>query len=185
MSRRWPVFLTFAAALGGAVVLPSVASAAPHGTPPAAACTADTQQVKDLTTAVTALGTALKTTPPDPATISKATGDVITAVSAAQGASCLPALPSATTPTPPTPPKPSTSGTSDPTKCLADTVQLQSAGYDILAAGTATTPDPAAVLKSATDLATAITALNTDTCLPAALPVPSVPSVPTPAPPVS
>lgn len=185
MSRRWPVYISLTAALVGAVVIPTAASAAGQDTPPTAACTADTQQVKDLNTAVTAIGSALQATPPDATKLAAATGDLVGAVTAAQAANCLPALPSATKAVPlPAPTPPSGTTAAGAQKCLADTVQVLSASLGAVAAGISATPDATAALKSATDLATAITALNTDKCLPISLPVPSVPAVPAPVPPV-
>jgi hypothetical protein len=181
MSRRWLVYLPLALTLAGTVVLPTAAFAAGHDTPPAPACTKDTQQVKDLTTAVTTLGTAVAATTPDPTAISQAAGDVFKAVTAAQDAGCLPALP-ASPPPAATPPPPAAAPTArhDAGKCAADTVQVLTATLAQISAGTAATPDPAAVLKAANDLATAITAINTDTCLPVSLPVPTVPAPPAP-----
>ena len=179
MSRVRLAYLPVALAVAGCLVLPSVASAAGHDTPPVA-CTKDTQEVTNLTTVVTKLASALQTTPPDPVKLSQVSGDLFTAVTAAQTAGCLPALPAsppATTPAPPT------TQPQDATKCAADAVQLLSAALDQIAAGTATTPDPTAVLTAAQKLATAITAVNTDSCLPVGLPVPTVPTPP--APPVS
>jgi hypothetical protein len=165
-------------AMAGTVVLPTAASAAGHDTPPPApACTKDTTQVTDLTTAVTNLTTELAATKPDPTKISQIAGDLFKAVTAAQDAGCLPALPSS--PPPATTP-PSTHATPDTGKCTADTLKLMSATLGQIAAATATTPDPAAVMKAATELATAITSINTDTCLPVSLPVPTVPTPPTP-----
>jgi hypothetical protein len=177
MTRRWLAFLPLALALAGSAVLPATASAAGHDDPSAAACTQDTQEVTDLTTAVTNLGTALQATPPDPTKVSQVSGDLFTAVTAAQTAGCLPALPAS----PPADPAPQ-----DATDCAADTVKLLSATLDEVAAGTATPPDATALVTAATGLATAITAINTDTCLPVSLPVPTVPGAPAvpPVPPV-
>ena len=186
MSRRWLVYLPLAMTLAGTVALPTAAFAAGHDNPPAPACTKDTQQVKDLTTAVTNLGTAVSATTPDPTAVSQAAGDIFNAITAAQGAGCLPALPTsppAATPPPPAPPPPPAAAPMarhDAGKCAADTVQALTATLAQISAGTAAKPDPAAVLKAATGLATAITALNTDTCLPVNLPVPTVPAPPAP-----
>jgi hypothetical protein len=174
MTRRWLAFLPLALALAGSAVLPATVSAAGHDDPPVAACTQETQEVTDLTTAVTNLGTALKATPPDPTRLSQVSGDLFAAVTAAQTAGCLPALPTS----PPAAPAPQ-----DATKCAADTVQLLLATLGQIAAGIATPPDTTAVLAAATKLAAAITAINTDGCLPVKLPVPTVPGLPT-APPV-
>ncbi|HVV25181.1 MAG TPA: hypothetical protein VHF06_37465 [Pseudonocardiaceae bacterium] len=181
MSRARLAYLPVALALAGSVVLPSVAFAAGHDDPPTA-CTKDTQEVTNLSTVVTNLGTALKTTPPDPTTLSQVAGDLFNAVTAAQTAGCLPALPTS----PPATPAPPAAHPQDATKCAADAVQLLSAALGEITAGTAATPDPTAVLTAATNLATAITAVNTDACLPVSLPVPSVPTPPAPPiPPVS
>lgn len=180
MSRRWLVYLPLAMTLAGTVVLPTAAYASGFDNPPAPACTKDTQQVTDLATAVTNLGTALSATPPDTTKLSQAAGDVFKAVTAAQGAGCLPALPSsppATTP-PPAPPAAAPTSPKDATNCAADTVQLMSAALGQISAATKTPPDATAMAKAATDLATAITAINTDTCLPLNLDVPTVPAPP-------
>jgi hypothetical protein len=185
MTRRWLAFLPLALAVAGGVVVPATASAAQHADPPAAACTKSTQEVTDLTTAVTSLGTALQATPPDPTKLSQVSGDLFNAVTAAQTAGCLPALPTS----PPAVPAPPAAHPQDAASCASDTVGLLSAVLGQISAGTATPPDPTAVLTAATKLATAITAINTDTCLPVSLPVPSVPAVPAPpvppVPPVS
>jgi hypothetical protein len=166
--------------LAGTVALPTAAFAAGHGTPPPApACTKDTQQVKDLTTAVTTLGTAVAATTADPTAISQAAGDVFNAITAAQGAGCLPALPTSPPAATP-PPAAAPMARHDAAKCATDTVQVLTATLAQISAGTAATPDPAAVLKAAGELATAITAINTDTCLPVSLPVPTVPAPPAP-----
>jgi hypothetical protein len=175
MTRRWLAFLPLALALAGfSAVVPATAAAAGHDDPPIPACSTDTQEVTDLTTSVTDLGKALTATPPDPVALSQVSGDIFNDVTAAQTAGCLPALPTS----PATPPA---SKPQDASNCAADTVQLLTAALGEISAGTASTPDPAAVLTAAQAIATAITAVNTDTCLPAALPVPTVPA---PAPPV-
>jgi len=185
MSRRWLVYLPLALTLAGTVVLPTAAFAAGHDTPPAPACTKDTQAVKDLTTAVTNLGTAVAATTPDPTAISQAAGDIFNAVTAAQGAGCLPALPTSPPAATP-PPAAAPMARHDAGKCATDTIQMLTATLGQISAGTAATPDPAAVLKAANDLATAITSINTDTCLPVSLPVPAVPAPPAPpAPPAT
>jgi hypothetical protein len=187
MTRRWLTSLPLALAVAGSVVLPATASA---DGPPTPTCTKDTQEVTDLTTVVTKLGTALQATPPDPTKLSQVAGDLFTAVGAAQTAGCLPALPSSppttTPPTPPpttpppTPPPTHPTHPQDVTKCAADTVALLSAALEEIKAGTATSPSSADLLTAATDLATAITAVNTDSCLPVTLPVPSIPAPPAP-----
>ncbi|HYS37112.1 MAG TPA: hypothetical protein VEO01_15940 [Pseudonocardiaceae bacterium] len=180
MSRRWLVYLPLALTLAGTVALPTAAFAAGHDNPPAPACTKDTQQVKDLTTAVTNLGTAVSATTPDPTAVSQAAGDIFNAITAAQGAGCLPALPTSPPAATPPPPAAAPMASHDAAKCATDTVQALTATLAQISAGTAAKPDPAAVLKAANDLATAITAINTDTCLPVSLPVPTVPAPPAP-----
>lgn len=175
MSRVRLGYIPVALAVAGCFVLPSVASAAGHDTPPAA-CTKDTQEVTNLSTVVTKLGAALQTTPPDPVKLSQVAGDLFNAVTAAQTAGCLPALPTS----PPATPAPPTTQPQDATKCAADAVQLLSAALGQISAGTATSPDQTAVLTAAQKLATAITAINTDSCLPVTLPVPTVPTPPVP-----
>jgi fused signal recognition particle receptor len=180
MSRRWLVYLPLALTVAGVVALPTAASAAGHdSTPPAPACAKDSTQVTDLTTVVTNLGTELAAAKPDPTKISQIAGDLFKAVTAAQDAGCLPALPS-TPPAPTPPPAAAPQAAPDAAKCTADTMKLLSAALDQISAGTATTPDPAALLKAATGVVTAITSINTDTCLPVSLPVPTVPTPPVP-----
>lgn len=186
MSRRWLVYLPLAVTLAGTVALPTAAFAAGHDNPPAPACTKDTQQVKDLTAAVTTLGTAVTAAKPDPTAISQAAGDIFKAVTAAQGAGCLPELPASPPAATPPPPAAVPMGRHDAGKCSADTVQVLTAALAQISAGGAATPDPAAVLKAANELVTAITAINTDSCLPVSLPVPTVPAPPVPpAPPAT
>lgn len=171
MTRRWLAVLPVALALASfSAALPATASAG-HDDPPVTACTKDTQEVTDLTTAVTNVGTALATTPPDPTVLSQVSGDLFNAVTAAQTAGCLPALPTS-------PPKPPAAEPQDTGDCAADTVNLLTAVLGEVSATTAGTPDPSSVLAAATELATAITGLNTDTCLPVSLPVPTVPTPP-------
>ena len=168
MSQRLRVHvpLALALAVGGTVALgATTASAAP--TPPAAACTPATPQVQQLSSAVTSLGTALSATPPDPVALSQSAGNLMNAVIAAVNAGCLPALPTPSAPTP-----------ANAQKCLVDEVQLRQATLGVIAAGIATPPDLTAALQAATALAAALTAINTDACLPVALPIPSVPAVP-------
>ena len=153
-------------ALGGTVALgatASAASAAPAA--PAAACTPATPQVQQLSSAVTSLGTALSATPPDPVALSQSAGNLMNAVIAAVSAGCLPALPTPSAPTP-----------ANAQKCLVDEVQLRQATLGVIAAGIATPPDLTAALQAATALAAALTAINTDACLPVSLPVPTVPA---------
>lgn len=173
MSRRFRVYLPLALALplalGGTFALSATASAA--GAAPTAPCTAATAQVKQLASAVTGLDTALSATPPDPVKLGQSAGNLMDAVIAAVNAGCLPALP-----TPSGPPTPANAQ-----KCLVDEVQLRQATLGIIAAGIATPPNLTAALQAATALASALTALNSDACLPVSLPVPTVPPA---APPV-
>ncbi|HEX4703196.1 MAG TPA: hypothetical protein VH352_13790 [Pseudonocardiaceae bacterium] len=188
MSRRWLVYLPLALTIAGAVVLPAAASAAGHGNPPPAACTKDTQAVTDLTTAATNLGTALSATPPDATKVSQAAGGLFKAVTAGQTAGCLPDLPSPPPAPAPAPPPPAAKPMSghDAANCGADTVKLLSAALDQVTAATANPVDPAAMTKAAAALTDALTAINTDTCLPVSLPLPSTPAPPAPpAPPAS
>ena len=167
MSQRLRVHvpLALALAVGGTVALgATTASAAP--TPPAAACTPATPQVQQLSSAVTSLGTALSALPPDPVTLSQTAGSLVNAVTAAVNAGCLPALPTPSSPTP-----------ANAQKCLVDEVQLLEATLGVVAAGIAVPPDLTASLQAATALVTALTAINTDACLPISLPVPTVPTV--------
>ena len=167
MSQRLRVHvpLALALAVGGTVALgATTASAAP--TPPAAACTPATPQVQQLSSAVTSLGTALSALPPDPVALSQSAGSLVNAVTAAVTAGCLPALPAPSSPTP-----------ANAQKCLVDEVQLLEATLGVVAAGIAVPPDLSAALQAATALVTALTAINTDACLPISLPVPTVPAV--------
>jgi hypothetical protein len=167
MSQRLRVHvpLALALAVGGTVALgATTASAAP--TPPAAACTPATPQVQQLSSAVTSLGTALSALPPDPVALSQSAGSLVNAVTAAVTAGCLPALPAPSSPTP-----------ANAQKCLVDEVQLLEATLGVVAAGIAVPPDLTAALQAATALVTALTAINTDACLPISLPVPTVPAV--------
>jgi hypothetical protein len=170
MSRRFRLYLPLALALplavSGTVASAATASAAGAApTAPAASCTAATAQVQQLSSAVTSLGTALSATPPDPVKLSQNAGNLMDAVIAAVNAGCLPALP--------TPSGPPTSANAH--QCLVDEVQLRQATLGIIAAGIATPPDLTAALQAATALATALTAINSNACLPVSLPVPTVP----------
>jgi hypothetical protein len=166
MTRRWLVRLPLVLAVAAAVTLPVTASAAPGDDPPTT-CSKDTQEVADLTTAATNLGTALGHTPLDATTPGQASGDLFTAVTAAQTAGCLPALPVS----------PPAEQPQDASDCAADTVGLLSAALGEISAAIATPPDQARLLSAATTLAGAVAAIDTDTCLPVALPVPTVPPV--------
>ena len=156
-------------ALGGTVALGATASASAAGAAPAAPapCTATTAQVLQLSSAVTGLGTALAAVPPDPAKLGESAGNLMGAVIAAVNAGCLPALP-----TPAGPPTPANAHL-----CLVDEVQLRQATLGVIAAAISVPPNLPAALQSATALVKALTALNHDTCLPIALPVPTVPPI--------
>ena len=166
MSQRLRVHvpLALALAVGGTVALgATTASAAP--TPPAAACTPATPQVQQLSSAVTNLGTALSAAPARPGHSQPdrrqpgERGD-------RRGDRGLPAaLPAPSSPTP-----------ANAQKCLVDEVQLLEATLGVVAAGIAIPPDLTAALQAATALVTALTAINTDACLPISLPVPTVPA---------
>jgi hypothetical protein len=173
MSRRSRVYLSLALtvplALGGTVALGATASASAAGAAPAAPapCTATTAQVLQLSSAVTGLGTALAAVPPDPAKLGESAGNLMGAVIAAVNAGCLPALP-----TPAGPPTPANAHL-----CLVDEVQLRQATLGVIAAAISVPPNLPAALQSATALVKALTALDHDTCLPIALPVPTVPPI--------
>jgi hypothetical protein len=176
MSRRsrfyLPLALALPLALSGTVALGATASAASAA--PTAGCTAATAQVQQLSSAVTSLGTALSATPPNPATLGQDAGNLMDAVIAAVNAGCLPALP-----TPSGSPTPASAH-----QCLVDEVQLRQATLGIIAAAIAVPPDLTAALQAATALVSALTAINTNACLPITLPVPTVPAVPPAVPPV-
>src|ERR1700722_6040566 len=169
MSRRFRVYLPLALALplaiSGTFAVGATASAA--GAAPTAPCTAATAQVKQLSSAVTGLDTALSATPPDPVKLGQSAGNLMDAVIAAVNAGCLPALP-----TPSGPPTPANAH-----KCLVDEVQLRQATLGVIAAAISVPPNLPAALQSATALVKALTALNHDTCLPIPLPVPTVPPI--------
>jgi hypothetical protein len=173
MSRRFRVYLSSLAlalplAASGTVAFGATASASVAApTAPAASCTAATAQVQQLISAVTGLGTALSAIPPDPVKLSQSAGNLMAAVIAAVSAGCLPALP-----TPSGPPTPANAH-----QCLVDEVQLRQATLGIIAAGIAIPPDLSAALQAATALVSALTAINSDTCLPVSLPVPTVPPI--------
>jgi hypothetical protein len=172
MSRRLRVPLSLALALplalSGTVALGATTSADAASTAPAAACTAASPQVQQLTSTVTSLSSSLSALPPDPAKLSQSAGSLTDAVNAAATAGCLPALP---TPS-------GTPAAGGAVACLTDEVQLLQAALGIVAAGIAVPPNLTAALQAATTLVSALTAINTDACLPVALPIPSVPAVP-------
>jgi len=169
MSRlRVHVPLALALAVGGTVALGATTASAAPAAPaaPAAACTSATPQVQQLTSAVSSLGTALSALPPDPVNLGQTAGSLIGAVTAAVNAGCLPALPTSSSPTPANAPA-----------CLVDEVQLLEGALGVIAAGIATPPNLTAALQAVTALVTALTSINSDACLPIALPVPPVPGV--------
>jgi hypothetical protein len=176
MSRRLrvhlPLALALPLALSGTVALGATGSAAhaatTSATTPAAACTPATPQVQALVSAVTGLGSALSAVPPDAATLGEDAGNLMAAVIAAVNVGCLPALP--------TPSGPSTPANAH--QCLVAEVQLRQATLAIIAAGIAVPPDLTAALNAASSLVTALTAINSGSCLPVSLPVPTVPPVP-------
>lgn len=169
MSRVRLACVSVTIAVAGCLPAPAAASAAVHDK--TAACTKDTTEVTRLATAVTTLGTTLNATPLDPARISRVSGDLYNAVTAAQAVGCLPPLPSSA-------PSPH-----DVSKCAADAVQLLAAVLGQIGAAITVPPDASAVLAAAQRLPAAIIAVDGDSCLPISLPVPTVP-VP-PVPPVS
>lgn len=202
MFRKWAFALPLAATVvAAAVVVPSVVSAAPaahvDATP---ACTSSTPSVSGLSTALTAVQTALAPTP-DPAKLAPVAGDLFNAIIAVQQAGCLPALPSSsvtssptnapTTTVPPSSSQPSsppsapaaapqaaTAQAATPAGCQSDAVSFLSAALGLVSAALASPPNPTAVTTGLSSLATAVTGVNTDSCLPAALPVPSLPPAP-------
>ena len=185
MFRRWAFALPLAAAaVVAAVVAPlavsSAAAAAPATTP---ACTSSTASVTALSTALTKVQTALAPTP-DPAKLAPVAGDLFNAVLATQKDGCLPALPSSSV-APPTPtgsavpaaPEAATRAAA-PAACQSDAVSLLSAALNLVSAALASPPNPTAVTGALSSLATSVTGVNTDSCLPTALAVPSLPPAP-------
>ncbi|HEX3590576.1 MAG TPA: hypothetical protein VHV74_13175 [Pseudonocardiaceae bacterium] len=173
MTRRWLPFLPVALAIAGTATAPAVAWA----DDPIVNCTQDTQEVTDLAAALTTVNTALQATPLDPTTLGQASGDLFHAIRAAQRADCLPPLPSSPSPAPaPPPPAQPVASPQDAANCPADTLRLMSSVLDEISATSASDPDSSAILRAASDLATAVTAINTDTCLPVSVPVPTVPA---------
>jgi hypothetical protein len=141
-----------------------------------AACTADTPEVKALSDSMAQFGTVLTATPPDPAKVQGILGDMVDEVVALQKAGCLPQLPGTQT------------RVRDPQACLTAVVNTLAALLNVLAANISVPPDPTAVTGAITKLGAAITAINTNNCLPIKLPVPGAPPIPappggTPAPP--
>jgi hypothetical protein len=55
---------------------------------------------------------------------------------------------------------------------------LLSSALNLVSAALASPPNPTAVTSALSSLATSVTGVNTDSCLPAALPVPSLPPAP-------
>jgi hypothetical protein len=170
MSRRFRVYLSLVLALplaaSGTVAFGATAASAAT-TAPTAACTAATSQVQQLSSAVTSLSSTLTAIPPNPATLGQTAGTLLNAVLAASNAGCLPALPTSG----------ATATAANAAQCLVDEVQLLQATLGIIAAGISAPPNLTAALQAATALVTALTAINTNSCLPIALPIPSVPSI--------
>jgi hypothetical protein len=173
MSRRLLVCLSLALAAAGAVVVPMAASTAVGATPPVPTCAKDTPAVGKLTQGVTDLATALKPTTLDGTKVGGAAGDLFTDVVAAQTAGCLPALPTSAV-------HPMAAGATTP--CAADTVALLFGALDEVSASTVTTPAQTAMAAGALNVVSAVTGLNSDGCLPAALPVPPAPPLMIPFP---
>jgi hypothetical protein len=180
----WLVCLPLAAALTSTLALPATAAPASGRATQAAvgaaaavghraagsACIAATPQVKALASTVTSLGTALAAVPPSTTALGQASGDLMNAVIAVVSAGCLPALPSATPSTTPAAP--------NAAACLVAEVKLRQATLGVIAAAIATPPNLTAALQAATALVSALTTINSDSCLPVALPVPTVPALP-------
>lgn len=189
MFRTRAFALPLAAVVAAAVVVPSIvvpsvvsAAATTHIATPA--CTAGTPSVAGLSAALTRVQTALSPNP-DPTKLAPVAGDLFNAIIAVQKDGCLPALPSSSatsTPTnvpsaPPTPPAagPQAGASAD---CQSDAVSLLSSALSLVSAALASPPNPAAVTSALSSLATSVTGVNTDSCLPTALPVPSLPPAP-------
>ena len=199
MFRKWAFALPLSGAVVvAAVVLPSVVSSA-AAAPADPACTSSTPSVSGLSTALTAVQTALAPTP-DPTKLAPVAGDLFNAIIAVQKDGCLPALPSSSStstptnaPTPPTsapiptslpaptsepaPPAAAPQATA-PSACQSDAVSLLSSALGLVSAALSNPPNPTAVTSALSSLATSVTGVNTDSCLPAALPVPSLPPAP-------
>lgn len=180
MIRRWLTLLPLAFTVAGTLAFPATASA---DSPPTAPCTKDTQEVTDLVTTVTNLGTAVTATPIDPTTLGQAAGDVFNATIAAQTAGCLPALPTSAPVTPPAAPPPSTHA-QDTDNCASDTIDMLTAALRTSQATLAKNPTRADLLNAVGLLSLAVTSVNTDKCLPDPLSVPTLPVTP-PVPPVA
>lgn len=125
-----------------------------------AACTADTPEVKALTTSMADFVSAIAATPPDPAKVQGIIGDMINEVMALQKAGCLPQLPG------------TQSRVQDPQACLTDMANVGAALFGLLAAFLKVPPDPTAITTATTAIGSAITKFNNDNCLPIKLPVP-------------
>ncbi|EWM16211.1 hypothetical protein KUTG_06515 [Kutzneria sp. 744] len=166
-----PALAMVAATVGSASASP--APAAP-GAAPRAACTADTPEVKALTSSMADFIVAISATPPDTAKLQAVTGDLINEVVALQKAGCLPAAEAP-------------ARLQDPQACLTDLQNAGAALFSMLAAALKVPPDPTAITTATTAIGAAITKFNNDNCLPIKLPVPGAPPLPggggVPAPP--
>jgi hypothetical protein len=179
MFRKWAFALPLAAVVAAAVVVPSVMSSAAAAAP-MAACTSSTPSVTALSDALTKVQTALSPTP-DPAKLAPVAGDLFNAITAAQKDGCLPALPSSTSTSPsapPTPPPGAKPQAGTPANCQTDAVSLLSSALSLVSATLASPPNPTAVTSALSSLATAVTGVNADSCLPGPLPVPTLPPAP-------
>jgi len=159
-----PALAMVAATVGTASAAPVSRSPAPA---PRAACTADTPEVKALTTSMSDFMAAIAATPPDAAKVQGVVGDMINELVALQKAGCLQlAAPPARL--------------QDPQACLNDLQGMGAALFGLLAAVLKTPPDPAGITTATTAIGAAITKFNTDNCLPIKLPVPGGGGLPAP-----
>jgi hypothetical protein len=158
-----PALAMVAATVGTASAAPVSRSAPPA---PRAACTADTPEVKALTTSMADFVAAISATPPDAAKVQGILGDMINEMAALQKAGCLPQLPG------------SQSRVQDAQACLTDLANVGAALFSMLAAQLKTPPDATAITAATTAMGVAITKFNADNCLPIKLPVPG--GLPTP-----
>lgn len=163
MIRRWLTVLPLALALAGSVVVPGSASAA------IPVCLATTPAMHDLAASAQDLTGALRDRAPAPGTVATRAKDFYTKILAAQSAGCLPQL----TELPPGI-HPLTSVQTGSAACTVDTIDLLVATLDLLKAGIAVPPKPVDIVLSVPRLATAITGVNRDSCLPAKLAVPQM-----------
>ncbi|MEV6609154.1 hypothetical protein [Kutzneria sp. NPDC051319] len=145
------------------------ATTAPAAAAPRAACTADTPEVKALTTSMADFMSAIVATPPDTAKVQGIVGDMINELVALQKAGCLP--PAAA---------PAPARLQDPQACLNDLQSMGSALFGLLAAVLKAPPDPTGITTATTAIGAAITKFNNDNCLPIKLPVPGAGGLPAP-----